>query len=288
MDKNAGIIGTGKLGINILHHLKKNGIKISGIFNKDIFKSETTAKKAGVIFFKDKNILVHESDIIFITTPDDIIHKVANEIASNNNELGNKIFFHCSGSLPSTILENLEKKNALTASMHPLQSFAGLLEEKNPFKNIIMGIEGNKQAVETAEIISKKLGAIPYFLKTEGKILYHTAAVTASNYLVTLTEKALELLETAGIEKEKGLNIITPLMKGTIENIISKGTKKALTGPVSRGDYETVKSHMEQISKKAPEIRSFYKIMCEETIKLAESSGAINRSQSKKIIKALE
>jgi predicted short-subunit dehydrogenase-like oxidoreductase (DUF2520 family) len=288
MNKKIGIIGTGRLGINLLYYLIEKKVEISGIFNSEQKTSEKTREITGAKIFTEIERIVEASDIIFITTPDDIIENTASAISKSEIEIENKIFFHCSGSLPSTILLSLKNQGAYTASLHPLQSFAGLSSSKNPFRGIIMGIEGDIEAVDAGKNLAIVLGSLPYTLKTEGKSLYHAAAVIASNYLVTLTDISLSFLEAAGIEKEKGLHIITPLIKGTLENIISKGTKKALTGPVARGDSKTIESHRKAIFEKIPEMDTFYKIMCLHTVKIAKDAGYISIRDAENIHEVLK
>ena len=288
MNKKIGIIGTGRLGKNLLYYLIEKKVEISGIFNLNLETSDKTREITGAKVFTNQDELIKSSEIIFITTPDDIIEKTAFAISKSNTEISNKIFFHSSGSLPSTILSSLKNKGGFTASLHPLQSFAGLSASKNPFKGIIMGIEGDNEAVDIGKNLAILLGSIPYTLKTEGKTLYHAAAVIASNYLVTLTDISLSFLEAAGIEKENGLQIITPLIKGTLDNIVSKGTGKALTGPVARGDNKTIESHRKSILHSIPKMDNFYKIMCEHTVKLAKESGHIGENEAKNILKALD
>ncbi|MGE4520740.1 MAG: DUF2520 domain-containing protein, partial [Desulfobacteraceae bacterium] len=88
--------------------------------------------------------------------------------------------------------------------------------------------------------------------------------------------------------REKGLHIITPLINGTLENIISKGTKKALTGPVARGDSRTVESHRKAILETIPEMDAFYTTMCRHTVKIAEEAGYIKENEAQNICKAVE
>jgi len=288
VNKKIGIIGTGRLGKNLLYYLIEKKIEISGVFNSRTQTSEETREITGSKVFSNPNELVEASEIIFITTPDDIIEKTALEISKSDIKIKDKFFFHCSGSLPSTILLSLKNKGSFTASFHPLQSFAGLLVSKNPFKGIVMGIEGENEAVDIGKNLAILLGSVPFTLKTEGKTLYHAAAVIASNYLVTLTDISLSFLEAAGIEKENGLQIIAPLIRGTLENIMAKGTGKALTGPVARGDSQTIKSHRKSILQSIPEMGSFYKIMCEHTVKIAKESGHLGEKEAETILRALD
>lgn len=288
MEDRIGIVGTGRLGKNLLFHLDEKGLKVSGIYNKNKSTSISSARICKVEIFDSLEETFKNSDIIFITTPDDKIKEIGDSFSKIDLDFNDKIFLHCSGSLPSTILENIKSKGGSIGSFHPLQSFACLSIDTNPFDGIIFGIEGCDCILDKAKKLAEILGGVPYCLKTEGKTLYHAAAVIASNYLVSLTDIALIFLESAGIEKKNGLNIIAPLMKGTLTNIISKGTKNALTGPVSRGDSETVSAHRESLLENIPQMDEFYKIMCRHTIKVAKEAGSISSEDVEKLLKVLK
>ena len=117
------------------------------------------------------------------------------------------------------------------------------------------------------------MGGIVLEIEVEKKRLYHAAAVAASNYLVTLVHLALELNKAAGLPGDTPFDALHPLIKGTLSNINAKGIPDALTGPIARGDVETVSVHLEAIEKDAPALLSLYKCLGLYTVDLARAKG---------------
>ena len=113
---------------------------------------------------------------------------------------------------------------------------------------------------------------------TEAKTLYHASAVVASNYLVTLLDLAIRLIEEAGIKRQDAFNLLKPLIEGTLSNIGKVGVKKALTGPIARGDIKTVEKHIEEIGFKRPELLALYKMLAFYTINIAAEGDSISES----------
>ncbi len=192
---------------------------------------------------------------------------------------------HCSGALPSTILSSVKECDAFAGSMHPLQSFASVEIEKNPFQDIIISLEGEKEAVSAARKIATDLGATCFTIQTEAKTLYHASAVVASNYLVTLLDLSLKLIEAAGISGADALKALKPLIEGTLSNIEKTGITRALTGPIVRGDIETVKRHLEDIGSKTPDLLDLYKTLGFHTVDIAMAGGGLSESSVQKLKK---
>ena len=96
------------------------------------------------------------------------------------------------------------------------------------------------------------MGAEPFTLADEHRVLYHAAAVVASNYLVTLASVAEDLFERAGLPAGGALPAFLPLMRGALDNLQAQGTVAALTGPLSRGDVGTVAAHLDALGREAP------------------------------------
>jgi predicted short-subunit dehydrogenase-like oxidoreductase (DUF2520 family) len=162
--------------------------------------------------------------------------------------------------------------------MHPLQSFATADHKTNPFQEISVSIEGESPAVNIAKTIVADLGGAAVTLLTEAKTLYHASAVVASNYLVTLLDLAIRLIEDAGIDRQDAFTLLKPLIHGTLSNIEKVGVQKALTGPIARGDIKTLEKHIEEIESKRPQLLSLYKKLAFYTIDIAAARGSISKS----------
>ncbi len=277
MKPSFAIVGCGKVGLNLTRFLIQAGYPASGFASR----SMDSAKKAGEIARSDNlsteaHSVTINADIVFITTPDGIIEETCNQIAANNGFKKDSIIFHCSGSLPSTILGAAEKNGAITGSIHPLQSFATTDSDKNPFEGIIAAVEGQKNAVETGMSIAGDLKARGFKIQTDAKTMYHASAVVASNFLVTLVEFAYDLLEVSGIDKKDAYAVLGPLIEGTLSNIKKAGPVEALTGPVVRGDIATVTEHLKELRDKTPDLAALYKILGLHTVNIAKKRGTLN------------
>lgn len=221
--------------------------------------------------------------IVFITTPDHAIEETCRIIVKNRGIREKSIVLHCSGALPSTILSSVHSCHASAGSMHPLQSFAAE-NSKNPFQNIMVAVEGDEDAIQMAEAIACDLGAQPFNIRTEGKTLYHAAAVVASNYLVTLMDLSFKLIAASGVSESDAYNVLKPLIKGTLTNIENVGIPDALTGPIARGDAEIVEKHMAAIRLLSPDLLAQYKMLGSATIKIALAKGTLSEDAAKQLL----
>ena len=289
MKPNIAIIGCGKVGTSLAFFLSKAGYRISSLFSKTRASAQKTAGLVeGPEPAESAWAAARTADLLLITTPDDIIADACRIIADQNGFRENTTVLHCSGALPSTILAPAKAAGAFTGSMHPLQSFAAARTDINPFKGINMAVEGDGPALALATQLAQDLGAQAHTIRTAGKTLYHAAAVAASNYLVTILDLALQMLKAAGIEPEDGFTILTPLIEGTLNNVEKIGIPEALTGPIARGDVDTVAAHIEHIVAQVPELESLYCSLGVDTARIARAKGSIDETRMEDFLKLLK
>ena len=146
-------------------------------------------------------------------------------------------------------------------------------------------MEGEQDAVKAAKQVAADLGATSITILTEAKTLYHASAVVASNYLVALLDLAFRLIGAAGITGKDAFHVLKPLLEGTLSNIEKVGIPEALTGPIVRGDVETVEKHLEEIGLKTPELMTLYKALGFYTVDIAAARGTISRSSARRLKK---
>jgi predicted short-subunit dehydrogenase-like oxidoreductase (DUF2520 family) len=190
-----------------------------------------------------------EPDLVLLCVPDRAIEEVAAGIVPG------PWVAHVSGATPLDALA----PHARRFSLHPLQSFSkergaeqldgawGAVTAESP--------EAREAGLELAEL----LGLRPFVLDDALRGPYHTGAAVASNYLVTLHALAGSLLEAAGGPPEA----LEPLMRGVMDNGFE------LTGPIARGDWETVERHLEAIRAHRPELEALYLALADATAALA-------------------
>ncbi len=289
MKKTYAIVGCGRVGIALARHLAASGYRPAGFASKSVSSAKKAAEAAGsgAPVSADPRDVAPMAEIVFITTPDGAIRQTADLLARHKAVVKDTVVLHCSGALPSTEMESLGDCGAHIGGLHPLQSFAGGNSEKNPFKGIMMAAEGREAAVKIAWQIAQSLGAKPFEIHTDKKRLYHASAVVASNYLVTLMNLSLHLLMASGVPSQNAWEVLKPLVEGTLFNIEKAGIPRALTGPIARGDVETVEGHLAEMGRKAPACLDLYRSLGRHTIEIALARGGLSEEAASRLIELL-
>ncbi|PAB61120.1 Rossmann-like and DUF2520 domain-containing protein [Anaeromicrobium sediminis] len=281
-----GFIGAGKVGTAFGMYLKSKGFNIFGYYSKTLESAEKAASLTNSKVSTELNELIKNIDIIFITTTDDKIQQVCNGLVEKNLLSKGQIIVHMSGAHSSRILEKAKLKACFVYSLHPLQSFAQVEKAVEDLNETVFSIEGDEEKIEIIESILKGTGNKYFKLNSEQKSLYHATACVVSNYLVTLMDYGLSIFESIGIDKMEGYGALFPLIEGTINNIHNLGTEKALTGPIARGDIETIKSHISSFKKINKDSLEIYKLMGLKTVDLAQK-GKLKDNQKIKDLKKI-
>ncbi|WP_054743528.1 Rossmann-like and DUF2520 domain-containing protein [Cellulosilyticum ruminicola] len=260
-----GFIGAGKVGFSLGRYLKEKGIHIAGYYSQSVSSSKDAAAFTNSKAFKKIIDLIEVSDLIFVTTPDDKISSVWQQIREFNIE--DKIICHCSGSLVSTIFEESKKYKAYVYAVHPLYAISSKEESYKQLGQAYFSLEGDLEKMYVIEALFKKLGNPYQIISAEHKSLYHAAAVTVSNQVIGLLNQGVALMKQCGFEDEMALKALWPLIGGNIENVEHKGLINALTGPVERGDIETIKKHLNVLND---EDKKLYSLLSLKTLEVAQ------------------
>ncbi len=282
------IIGAGKLGTALAAALHHRGFAIQGISCRTLRSARISRRViGGGIPHTDIHIAAAGSRLVFLTVPDDALIAVARELAASERSWSGVCVFHCSGLLSSGILHPLARKGALTASLHPIQSFASKQAVPDVFKSVYFGMEGEPAALEAARLLVRELGGKPLMLAVELKPLYHAACTMASNLLVALIHEASGLLTSAGITHSSKSDILFPLVQGTLQNVKIFNTSKALTGPLARGDRETIKQHLKALHSH-PDALHVYREASKAALSLARREDKVTARKFRQIMALLE
>ncbi|NLB89564.1 MAG: DUF2520 domain-containing protein, partial [Syntrophomonadaceae bacterium] len=186
------------------------------------------------------------------------------------------VVIHMSGAQSSEILDSAKLFGAHVLSVHPFQPFANLERAIENLPGSVFSIEGDKDAYDVAVCIVETLDGEYFFINRESKPLYHAGACVVSNYLVTLIDFGVKLLESTGIPKNMATKALMPLIVGTINNIENIGIPKALTGPIARGDLSTIIKHLACLEDMAPELLKLYSWLGFYTAQIALQKGTID------------
>jgi len=261
MQNSLSIIGAGRVGQALGRRLHELGWKIGTV----VTHSEASARRA-VRFIgagKARAGLTRQvvvSQVILIATPDDEIPVVAQELARiGDEELRGKIVLHTSGAMDCTTLKPLQQRGAKIGSMHPLQSFSGIAVPSLEGK--IFTIEGETHAVRMARRIARALGGSPLRIAGNKKLLYHAAAAMAAGHVLAVEEAATQLFVSLKMKRSEAVRALLPLTRQVLENFERLGPRAAWTGPLSRGDYEIVKAHLDALREAPKEFVHTYEAL---------------------------
>ena len=278
------IIGAGKLGTNLGYALLRKGHRITAVSDKNLSSAQESQQLIGQgKAFDDNRSAAINGQWIILTVPDDAIETAAEELADSAVKWKERFVFHCSGLHSTESLESLEKRGALVASLHPVQSFPQKKPDPKAFEGIFFGLEGKQEALALATEITRQLGSKFFILEAQNKPLYHTACSMASNFLATLLDTATELLSQAGLPEATAPSVLMPLVQGTLQNVNKFDAGTALTGPVVRGDEKSIAKHLEAL-RKFPEFRNLYTTISFRSLQIAKREKYLSEEK----IKALE
>lgn len=282
------IVGAGRVGRALGRRLRELGWRIGVV----VTRSEASSRRAVRFIGAGKphggltrHIVL--SRVVLIATPDDVISAVARELARmGGEELRGKIVLHTSGAQDSSALAALKEFGAAVGSMHPLQTFSGVGVPDLAGK--VFAVEGDVIAVRTARQIARALGGSPVQIDAGKKVLYHAAAALASGHVLALVEAATQLLISLGMKRTEAARALLPLTRQVLDNFERVGPRAAWTGPLARGDYKIVESHLRALHDSREEVALAYEALNRLAARMLSQDAAGTMAELEKISAALK
>ncbi len=280
-----GIIGAGKVGIALGHVLQNKGFAVVAVASRRDESLELARNyiPGKCMYTKDVSEVVRYADVVAVTTQDREIHAVAKEIFQKTDRLDQKLFFHTSGAHPATELSPLEQKGAMLGSLHPLQTFPDVNSGIVALPRTYIFIEGDEKALPVLDLLASTIGFKAVRIESKNKLLYHLSAVFVCNLLTALMHTGEGIVNRIGIE----LTPFFPIIETTLRNIENKGPLLSLTGPVVRGDAETVASHLEAIKGMEPQ-ESVYRTLSLVALEMAKIRKTLKPEEMEKLERVLK
>ncbi|MHC1578772.1 MAG: Rossmann-like and DUF2520 domain-containing protein, partial [Dehalococcoidia bacterium] len=244
-----GFIGAGTTGTALAVRLSQKRWPVVGVFSRSLSSAEKLARRVpNCQVYHTGQELADIAEMVFVTTPDDLIGRVCSEVRWHQGQS----VLHCSGAHSVDILEPAIKSGAAVGSFHPLQTFADVDQAVANLPGSTFALEAEEPLLSTLKELSSLLNGSWVELGPGDKVLYHAAAVFASNYLVTVVKLALDLWQEFGVSPREATKALLPLIRGTLNNIDNIGLPNCLTGPVARGDSGTIEKHLSALEATNP------------------------------------
>lgn len=277
--QRVAIVGAGNVGSILAKAFYGQGYPLTGIASRTLESAEKLAKLFNVMPTTRPAEIIQYADIVVIATPDRCIRQVVEEVAQDEGFRPGQVVLHTSGSLSAEVLHCAREQGAFVGCIHPLQSFADKERGGELLLETYFALGGDAQAIGVGEKIVQDFSGQSFILRDEDRPLYHAAACIASNYLVSLLHWSTQIYERIGLTPQQASNALMPLVQGTLGNIVKLGPMKALTGPVSRGDGDTVAIHLAALENK--EEQQLYRELARYTVGVAMKKGGLTKRQGR-------
>jgi predicted short-subunit dehydrogenase-like oxidoreductase (DUF2520 family) len=241
------IVGPGRLGTALAQSLNSAGYDLSEIISrperKSVAAARALARRVGARLSHTRSARL-EADLIWFCVPDSKIAEAASEYS--DRDWNGKLALHSSGVLTSDALQFLRDRGANVASVHPLMTF--VRGSVPGLSGVTFAVEGDPRAVRLARHIVRDLGGEMLLLRKQDKAAYHAFATMICPLLVALLASAERVAGLAGIPRQQARRRMLPIIEQTLRNYAQLGPKKTFTGPLVRGDGETISLHLQTLT----------------------------------------
>lgn len=200
-----------------------------------------------------------EADVVLIAVRDDAIAEVVDRIAPHVADVG--VVAHLSGFTPVLALREIQDRGTAVGGFHPLQSLPDPETGSRALSGSFVGIGGDPLSVDVLTHLASSLGMEPFHLDDASRPAYHAAAAAAANFVVTALAVSADLFESAHIDPR----VSRPLVERAVANVFDKGPANSLTGPIARGDIETVIGHLEAAHDVSSYVGRQFRLIAEAT-----------------------
>lgn len=272
------VIGAGPVATALAGGLRIAGVPVLGLWARRPEASRAAGAASGVAAYSSAPPdLLLESGVVIVAVADRAIAEVAKMLVGTGLVGRSHVLVHCSGVLSAEeAFAGVDGRIGGAAIMHPLRAIPDGRAAMHDLAGTVFGIEGDERGRPVVRDLVLALGGRPLELSGDKLAAYHAAAATASNYLVALVDAAAQMLARAGIEGEDAVGALLPLMRGTLDNIASSGIAGALTGPIRRGDTETVARHLDALAGAPAQVIETYKVLGRLTVSLTRGAGQVD------------
>lgn len=275
-----GLLGAGKVGLVLALCLQRSGYHIAAVWDhRDAGMERARRHLAGASPAASARAVVEGSDIVLLTVPDDALEGFSERIAAEAEWLG-RTAVHCSGRYGTGVLRALSGAGADVVALHPAMAFTGdIAVEATRVRGAHFAVTGSPEAVAVGYSLVTSLGAVPFEVAEDDRVLYHCAMSLGSSFISTLTTQAAQLLRICGVDEVE--LVLRPLLTASLDNALTAGVR-GISGPTTRGDIGTVSQHLEALVARAPFLIDLYRAMATATVTALRDGGRLSEEDGRR------
>lgn len=280
-----GVVGAGRVGAVLAAALRAAGHEIVAVAGESpASRTRIETLLPGVPVDKPSAV-ARSCDLLLLTVPDDMLENVANMLSASGAIRDGQYVVHTSGKHGLAALEPAATRGAHVLAMHPAMTFTGTHVDLDRLRGCVFGVTATPETKALAEELVADLGGTPIWVPEDKRTLYHAGLAHGANHLVTLVAQAMDLLRESGAEDPAAT--LRPLLGAALDNALSYGDA-ALTGPIVRGDLNTVRAHLADIAESAPATLESYVAMARATAERAMLDGRLLPIREAAIVRVLD
>jgi len=245
-----GVVGAGRAGTVLAAALARAGHRVvaaSAVSQESVRRIQRALPGTAI---RRPEQVIAEADLVLLTVPDDVLPGLVRGLAATGAPLEGRLLAHASGRHGLAVLEPAVRLGALPLALHPVMTFTGRSDDIDKLAGICFGVTAPQSLTAVAQALVLEMGGEPVLIAEDRRDLYHAALAGAANHLITLVVQAGDLLQEAGVADPA--RMLGPLLSAALDNALRLGDA-ALTGPVARGDADTVASHIGALRATAPQ-----------------------------------
>jgi len=283
--RTIGVIGAGRVGAVLATALRAAGYPIAAVAGEsDASRTRIETLLPGVQV--DKPTAVAKAcDILLLTVPDDSLDNVVRMLVASGAIRSGQTVVHTSGRHGRDVLAPPIEIGARGIAMHPAMTFTGTDVDLARLPGCMFGVTADADDRALAHSLVDDLGARLTWLDEDKRVLYHAALAHGANHLVTLIAQAMDLLRAAGSDDPAAT--LAPLLGAALDNTLAYGDA-ALTGPIVRGDVQTVRAHLQTMAVAAPSTVETYVGMARATVNRAVAMGRLEPRRAAELVGVLD
>nr|WP_298986716.1 DUF2520 domain-containing protein [uncultured Micrococcus sp.] len=284
-----GVIGAGRVGAVLGAALRNAGHTVTGVHAvSEASRTRAEALLPDVPVLEVPEIL-RRSEMVLFAVPDDVLGElVAGLVAAGHVQAGH-LLVHTSGRYGVGVMGPVRAAGAIPLAIHPAMTFTGLSLDLARLRDCVFGVTADPVVLPVAQALAMEMGGEPVVIKEADRAVYHAALSHGSNHLVTVTAQAAQLLRQIGMADTERL--LRPLLSASLENALADGDD-ALTGPVARGDVETVRAHRDTLRELVAEgmpadVLDTWEALAAATARRAAARGALRDEAAARVLDVL-
>ena len=280
-----GVVGAGRVGAVLAAALRAAGHEVvAAAGESDASRGRIAALLPGVPGAKPSDV-ARACDLLLLTVPDDMLPNVVSVLSASGAIHEGQVVVHTSGRHGLAVLEPARSVGARTIALHPAMTFSGTAIDLPRLAGCVFGVTADDADRELAQSLVDDLGGTTMWVPEERRTLYHAGLAHGANHLVTLVAEAMEILSASGADDPAAT--LRPLLTAALDNALDQGDA-ALTGPIVRGDVETVRAHVAGLLADAPQTLPSYVTLARATLGRALTDGRVLPIRATAIMRVLD